>query len=31
MVWAEAEPDEGAPPLTVQLKADISGEPVNAR
>jgi len=25
MVWAEAEPDEGAPPLTVQLKADISG------
>ena len=25
MVWAEAEPDEGAPPLAVQLKADISG------
>jgi hypothetical protein len=25
MVWAEAEPDEGAPPLTVQLLADISG------
>jgi len=25
MVWAEAEPDEGAPPLEVQLKADISG------
>jgi PKD repeat protein len=25
MVWAEAEPDEGAPPLSVQLKADISG------
>lgn len=25
MVWAEAEPDEGAPPLQVQLKADISG------
>ena len=25
MVWAEAEPEEGAPPLTVQLKADISG------
>ncbi len=25
MVWAEAEPDEGPPPLTVQLKADISG------
>jgi PKD repeat protein len=25
MVWAEAEPDEGKPPLTVQLKADISG------
>ena len=25
MVWAEAEPDEGAPPLEVQLKADVSG------
>jgi len=25
MVWAEAEPDEGAPPLAVQLKADVSG------
>ena len=25
MVWAEAEPDEGAPPLSVQLKADVSG------
>ena len=25
MVWAEAEPDEGAPPLDVQLKADVSG------
>jgi hypothetical protein len=25
MVWAEVEPDEGAPPLSVQLKADISG------
>jgi len=25
MVWAEAEPDEGPPPLSVQLKADISG------
>jgi PKD repeat protein len=25
MVWAEAEPDEGPPPLAVQLKADISG------
>jgi PKD repeat protein len=25
MVWAEAEPEEGPPPLTVQLKADISG------
>ena len=25
MVWAEAEPDEGAPPLQVQLKADVSG------
>ena len=25
MVWAEAEPDEGAPPLAVKLKADISG------
>jgi PKD repeat protein len=25
MVWAEAEPDEGSPPLEVQLKADISG------
>jgi PKD repeat protein len=25
MVWAEAEPEEGKPPLTVQLKADISG------
>jgi PKD repeat protein len=25
MVWAEAEPDEGAPPLAVQLLADISG------
>ena len=24
-VIAEAEPDEGAPPLSVQLKADISG------
>jgi PKD repeat protein len=25
MVWAEADPDEGAPPLEVQLKADVSG------
>jgi len=25
MVWAEADPDEGAPPLSVQLKADVSG------
>jgi len=25
MVWAEAEPEEGPPPLKVQLKADISG------
>jgi PKD repeat protein len=25
MVWAEAEPDEGTPPLAVQLLADISG------
>jgi PKD repeat protein len=25
MVWAEAEPDEGSPPLAVQLKADVSG------
>jgi len=25
MVWAEAEPDEGAPPLEVELVADISG------
>lgn len=25
MVWAEAEPDEGTPPLEVQLKADVSG------
>ncbi len=25
MVWAEAEPEEGKPPLAVQLKADISG------
>ncbi len=25
MVWAEAEPDEGPPPLAVKLKADISG------
>ena len=25
MVWAEADPDEGPPPLSVQLKADISG------
>ncbi len=25
MVWAEAEPDEGPPPLSVQLKADVSG------
>ena len=25
MVWAEAEPDEGPPPLQVKLKADISG------
>ena len=25
MVWAEAEPEEGSPPLKVQLKADISG------
>lgn len=25
MVWAEAEPDEGAPPLAVKLLADISG------
>jgi PKD repeat protein len=25
MVWAEADPDEGEPPLTVQLTADISG------
>ncbi len=25
MVWAEAEPDEGTPPLEVHLKADISG------
>lgn len=25
MVWAEAEPEEGKPPLSVQLKADISG------
>ncbi len=25
MVWAEAEPDEGPPPLSVKLKADISG------
>lgn len=25
MVWAEAEPEDGKPPLSVQLKADISG------
>ncbi len=25
MVWAEADPDEGNPPLEVQLKADVSG------
>lgn len=25
MVWAEAEPEDGKPPLAVQLKADISG------